>query len=228
MVVTYDKASPKDSSLYTRIQKARSKLEKDIEEWSTRQSAVMGQLIAIAKMECPDASWSSASEELPEDVSLPIPSNLPAPLRSHNLLSAFTHTELRLRQGIANDLLAELREKLGLSGFLWGKKRGAFGQSDIKTRTSKSVEGLQDRIREIRTEYNHIRERMVTLGEPSNSHNYQVLTPNDCQAPQIFHSQREDMRRTEKEVRWIWREGSYTTEEGMKKWELEGSILSSI
>lgn len=219
----YEASVSKDSAVYNQIQLARRRLEKEVEEWHAHQTSIMGQAIATLKAALPGTVWprETAPDGLPEELILPIPSNLPPSIRFHALFLTFTEAELRLRQGVANDLLRLLRRKLGLSSFLRDKNSDEFGQKK-KTRSGKVISAVYDDVQNIRKEYNTQREKMLLLGERKDSHNYRPLTEADCRPLQIHHTSRKGKERmeTEKEVRWIWREGGFRTD--LEKWELEG------
>ncbi|KAI0758377.1 hypothetical protein BC629DRAFT_1598052 [Irpex lacteus] len=104
MVTQYESATVKDAALYNKIHYKRESSDAAIGEWSTHHATVMGQAVAQLKIALPNAIWPERSDRVEADA-LPIPSNLPSSIQNHKIFKPFTRTELKLRQGMANDLL---------------------------------------------------------------------------------------------------------------------------
>ncbi len=221
MVTQYESATVKDAALYNKIHHKRESLDAAIGEWSTHHATVMGQAVAQLKIALPNAIWPERSDRVEADA-LPIPSNLPSSIRNHKIFEPFTRTELKLRQGMANDLLKELRSTLQLISILWKKYEG-YTTQDTMTRSKKSTSAVQERTHEIRKLYSAVRERLIKLGEPVTSR-YQALTDKDCQPSKLFHSN----KRTEsqKNVSWVYRTSGLKDDDNVtSKWRLEGTCL---
>lgn len=156
MVTQYESATVKDAALYNKIHHKRESSDAAIGEWSTHHATVMGQAVAQLKIALPNAIWPERSDRVEADA-LPIPSNLPSSIRNHKIFEPFTRTELKLRQGMANDLLKELRS------ILWKKYEGYTCTQNTMTRSKKSTSAVQERIHEIRKLYSAVRERLIKL-----------------------------------------------------------------
>lgn len=126
MVAQYESANIKYTALYNRIYQKRESLDAELDQWMVHHTTIMGQAMAQLKIALPNASWPERTGRAEADV-LPIPSNLPS-IREHKIFEPFTHTELKLRQGMANDLLKELRSRLQLLSILWKKYEGQMTQ----------------------------------------------------------------------------------------------------
>lgn len=213
---TYERIE--DGATFNRIEDARQKLRNEIDQWYLWHSGIMGLTVSTLMEMFPKLDWPVRTDGHPEETVLSLPSAFPAAIRTHPMFAIFTDAELRVRSGQANEILHELRNKLGFTSFLWKKTTGQFGQA-ARTRSEKAFERANTRIRELREEYNNIRLKLLALGEPADSHNYRPLTEKDCERIEIEHAQLKPGQKT-KMIPWIWRDGAYC--EDMNQWQQEG------
>ncbi|GJE96005.1 hypothetical protein PsYK624_121980 [Phanerochaete sordida] len=204
------------------IEDAREKLRQKLDQWHNSFSCVFGQLVGELKIELKTVDWPERNPNEPEDELLPIPSNLDNALRLHPEMRSVTAAELRFRQGQANDLLSELKNKIGLKAFLWKTTAGQHGQV-ARTRNGKANKAVESRITEIRNSYNAMRLRLLALGEPNDSHNYRPLTEADCRPMVISHDQEGPGKEKTNLSSWLWRDGAYA--EDMNAWQKEGTRI---
>lgn len=206
------------------LEKRSQKLEHAIEDWFTIYRTTMEASIASARTTFPDLSWPEQVPCAPEDITLPLPSALPPPSYVDPLIQPLVMTELKLRRGQANDILREVRRKIGLKSFLRQNTNGQFGQS-AKTRMGQATSKIDDSLSSLREQYNLIRQKLVILGEPMESPLYQPLTAHDCKPLRISHQQ-EAPGNKHSSVAWIWRDG--VTHGDMGRWQHEGTITINI
>lgn len=176
-------------------------------------------MLADLREQFPTLGWPDRNTDEPERDVLPLPSNLPVVLHARRELQYMVTAERQLREARASDSLREVRNKLGLTSFLWKSTSGQFGQA-AKTRNGKALKGVYDRIKELRGVYNYTREKLIVLGEPQNSRNYRPLTEHDCRALVVEHGQEKPGGSKKPGVSWLWKDDVYV--EDMSKWQVEG------
>ena len=218
-----DQVKTGSSETQNEISSARRKLDRDIETWfSTWYEPVLEPILRPIQDQFPEELWPERAGSEPETLVLPIPSSWPTIVRTQpsNSLSRFIKIEHRLRCGEANDILHDVRNKIGLYSFIWKKTSGSFGQAS-KTRNEKTITNTRSKIETLRIQYEATRKKLRLLGEPLDSHNYRPLTQQDCTPMNVEHSQ-EELGTKNKITSWIWRDNSYHHDPS--SWQREGKF----
>ncbi|GJE91050.1 hypothetical protein PsYK624_071980 [Phanerochaete sordida] len=204
------------------IEDQRLKLEKKIASWHAAHGCVAGQVLVDLRERFPKIEWPERRPTNPECETLPLPSNLPLVAQRLPEVKYMLDVERKLRAALANDTLREIRHKVGLTAFLWKSTAGQHGQAS-KTRNSKALKGVHDRIKELRLLYNRTRDKLIVLGEPRDSRNYRPLTEHDCRPMVIEHRQEKAGSSRKPGSSWLGRDDVYV--EDMSKWQIEESRI---
>ena len=210
----------KSSELYNEIEDMRRKLDRELDAWfSGWYEHILEPVLLPMQSRHPNERWPTRSSEHPETTVLPLPSSLPACVRNpdHKSFVPFNETEQQLRRGQANDILHDIRSKIGLYSFIWKKTSGTFGQA-AKTRNAKTISNTTAKISELRLQYEDVRLKLQVLGEAGDQ--YPPLTQRDCIPLDIEHGH-EEPGMSKKTISWIWRDN--TCGGNSSVWQAEGS-----
>ncbi|KAK7677491.1 hypothetical protein QCA50_019497 [Cerrena zonata] len=210
------------SELYNDIEDMWQKLECELNSWFTNwYERVVEPSLTSVQEQYPKAAWPERTFGQPEDQVLPLPSSWPTICRNlcPGSLVPFIKTELRLRRGQANDILHDIRSKIGLYSFIWKKTAGQFGQA-AKTRNAKTVANTREKIDDLRRHYEEVRQKLQVLGELDV--NYPPLTQHDCTPIDTEHGH-EEPGASKKIISWIWRDNGHHGD--MSLWQSEATRI---
>lgn len=203
----------------------RQKLESELNGWfSNWYERVLEPSLIPMQEQYPQAPWPQRTFGQPEDQILPLPSSWPAVSRKthSSTLAPFIDTELKLRRGQANDILHDIRSKIGLYSFIWKKTAGQFGQA-AKTRNTKTIANTQEKINDLRLYYEGVRQKLLALGELGT--NFPPLTQHDCTPIDVEHGH-EEPGMSKKVISWIWRDNGHHGD--MSQWQSEGALIEFV
>jgi hypothetical protein len=144
----------------------------------------------------------SAEDPLVQVVALP--SGVKDPSRYQNL-TAIRKKELELRRGLANDILADIRQTVGQLSFQWTKGISKAPDKKRKLRARTAVAVVHRRLALQAKFYNQVRQAMLRLGmsELELEDSYKLLRPEDIRTSKAVQGPNE---RGEKQMQlsWIW------------------------
>ena len=142
----------------------------------------------------------------PENVALPFPSSVPAPLDSQvPVLRELPEKEYKHREGQANDCLQGIWEALGHLAWQFRDKVRKATSNKTTTKSWANVKILSKELRHLRRLYNHNRAIMISLNR-FNSVNplYPLLSAEDCKLSTAITDANAPGIRGE-QLPWIWR-----------------------
>ena len=122
----------------------RRKLDRELDAWfSDWYDHILEPALLPIQSSYPNETWPVRSSGHPENIVLPLLSSLPDCVTDpdNKYFVPFNEAKWQLRCGQANDILHDIRSKIGLYSFIWKKTSGTFGQA-AKTRNAKTISKL--------------------------------------------------------------------------------------
>lgn len=113
--------------------------------------------------------------ECPEKAMLPIPSHLTSNQRIHFGMDGLVSIEKSLREGQAHDILAEVRELIIGQSYNTRIVQTEFHGQTMCTRVNEYITHFKLDKEDTRHRYNHVRQRLITLGMSPTDMNLQEL-----------------------------------------------------
>lgn len=213
------------TQLLDSIEDSRFQLRQQIEDWFAWHNELVGSIRESLGAIFPAPAWPAREPCLPELEILHVPSSYPPAMLEHRTFKRLRDAELDLRRAQANDILKDLRTKLGVQSYIWKETRHDVGQIG-RTRSTAAIERARKNVASLQQQYTQVLAKLRALGEPLDSHNYRDLPISECVPLQVWHTKEKP---GQKKIRlsWIWRDGSFQQDGDLvQKWETERKLAS--
>ena len=163
----------------------------------------------------------------PDQCTLPLPSSIAGALTKPQL-KALVSAELEVRQGQANDALAELRLAIAHKSFLYRQHRQVSGYRKV-LRSYADIRSLASTVNHWARVYTRSRQALISLGASDEiMSRYQVLQPTDLAASTTLITPNVRGQRNAS-LSWIWRGESQSSDiNWMKECAWRSLLFQSI